>query len=213
MAYEVFGNPITDDTLKAMPGYEGKTIARTDRAYVALQMKNAERKDVEARDYVQGLKNSYGNGVSTLCLVYNATGDPVSLVGSNDWHGHIGAAPYPSIIENGQWGAYLHVHPTGAATGSEGAVVYRGMSSNGKKYDWMFSWATPWSSLYNNHAYTEVGEASHFNGDGTWWGVMNKTEASGLNRRHTYGGCLSVVSMGNTSSSIYQGILTQDGLM
>ncbi|KAM7271962.1 hypothetical protein ACFE04_031176 [Oxalis oulophora] len=213
MAYEVFGNPITDETLKALPQYEGKTITRHDRAYMALQMKNAEEKDVNARKYVETLKSQYGNGVSTLCLIYNATGDPIHQVGSNDWHGHIASSPYPSVIANGQWGAFLHVHPTGAAAGSQAAVVYRGMNSNGTNYDWCIVWVTPWNRAYNNHAYVEIREVGHFHGEGIWWTVQRKSEDSGYNHRETMDGCLCDVSMGNETSPIYQAILTHDDLM
>ena len=52
MASNVFGTPITDATLQAMPDYIGKEITATDRAHVALNMKNAENKDVNARSFV-----------------------------------------------------------------------------------------------------------------------------------------------------------------
>ncbi|KAK1309868.1 hypothetical protein QJS10_CPA08g00129 [Acorus calamus] len=132
MAYNVFGNPITNSTLEGMPEYNGKTITRTDRAHVALNMKNAADKDVNARQYVENLKARWGNGVSTLCLLYNATGDTVTFVTSHDWHGHIGPGPYPTAMANGQWGAFLHVKTSGAATGSSAAVVYHGMNGAGK---------------------------------------------------------------------------------
>lgn len=49
MASNVFGNPITNATLEAMPEYIGKKITRADRAHVAWNMRNAEGKDVNAR--------------------------------------------------------------------------------------------------------------------------------------------------------------------
>ncbi|GLT40923.1 hypothetical protein SLA2020_150190 [Shorea laevis] len=123
MACNVFGNLITDETLKELPEYIGKKVTKRDRAKVAMQMKNAENKDVNARQYVEKLKREWGVGVSTLCLVYNATGDTIMLVGSNDWLGHLGPAPYPSEIGNGQWGGFLHVKRSGTASGSVAAVV------------------------------------------------------------------------------------------
>lgn len=145
MASNVFGNPITNATLEAMPEYIGKVITRTDRAHVAVNMKNSESKDVNARTFVENLKERYGDGVSTLCMVYNATGDPLKFVGNHDWSGHIGESPFPTEIANGQWGAYLHVKTSGAARGSVAAAVYRGKNNAGSDCDWMLAWSTPWS--------------------------------------------------------------------
>ncbi|GAV82716.1 hypothetical protein CFOL_v3_26167 [Cephalotus follicularis] len=74
MAANVFGNPITDETLQSMTKYEKKQITRIDRVHEALNMKNAQSKDVNAQTYVENLDKQYGKGITTLCLVYNATG-------------------------------------------------------------------------------------------------------------------------------------------
>ncbi|KAF3444316.1 hypothetical protein FNV43_RR14006 [Rhamnella rubrinervis] len=157
MAANVFGNPITDVTLKGMSEYIGKTITRRDRAHVALAMKNSEGKDVDAQTYVENLKRQWGVGVSTLCLVYNATGDTITYIWGTDWYGHIGPSPYPVKIQNGQW-----------------AVVYRGLNGDGESCDWMFGWANPWNrARRNNAAYTAIGEAGAFQDlYGTWRDVF-----------------------------------------
>ncbi|KAK1271557.1 hypothetical protein QJS04_geneDACA013022 [Acorus gramineus] len=211
MAYNVFGNPITNSTLEGMPEYNGKTITRKDRAHVALNMKNAADKDVNARQYVENLKARWGTGVSTLCLLYNATGDTVTFVTSHDWHGHIGPAPYPTEMANGQWGGFLHVKTSGAATGSSAAVVYHGMNGAGNGCDWMASWSNPWDrNRYNNSAYTEIREAGHF--DKTVWGVVsNKLNSSGLQHTDKWNGCLSTVTTGSDTSPIFEGIFTLEG--
>lgn len=151
MASNVFGNPITDSTLEGMPQYAGKTITRTDRASAALNMKNAGNKDTNARTFVENLKKQWGDGVSTLCLVYNATGDTVKFAANHDWYGHIGPSPFPVEIQNGQWGGYLHVKISGEATGSSAAVVYRGKNEAGVECDWMLSWSNPWNRLSSDN--------------------------------------------------------------
>ncbi|KAI8031730.1 hypothetical protein LOK49_LG01G02719 [Camellia lanceoleosa] len=133
-----------------MPEYADKKITRTDRAHVALNMKNAENKDRNARQYVENLKAQWGVGVSTLCLVYNATGDRVKFITSCDYWGHCGPAPYPVEIANGQWGAFLHVKRTGTATGSTAAVVYRGKNQADNTCDWMLAWSNPWNRTWDN---------------------------------------------------------------
>lgn len=162
MAVNVFGTPITDLTLKGMSEYIGKKITRRDRAYVALKMKNSQEKDVNAQKYVENLKRQWGVGVSTLCLVYNATGDTITYVSSVDWYGHIGPSPYPVKIENGQWGAFLHVKNSGQATGSCAAVVYRGLNGDGDGCDWMFGWANPWNRARRDNAVSYFNSCLNF---------------------------------------------------
>ncbi|XP_072990246.1 23 kDa jasmonate-induced protein-like [Typha latifolia] len=111
MAYNAFGIPVTTETLERMSEYVGKTITHKDRAKVALDMKNAESKDVNAHQFVEQLKERYGNGVATLCLIYNATGDPLTYITSHDYFDHILYSPYayteirePNHFDNTVWG-------------------------------------------------------------------------------------------------------------
>ncbi|KAK8918642.1 hypothetical protein KSP39_PZI022150 [Platanthera zijinensis] len=208
MASNVFGNPITNATLEGMPEYQGKTITRKDRAHVALNMKNAQGKDWNARQYVENLKARWGTGVSTLCVVYNSTGDALTFVTSHDWYGHIGPAPYPVRIENGQWGAFLHVKTSGAATGSSAAVVYRGQNDAGAYNDWMMSWSTPWNRLYNNKAYTEIRDAHHYDDVNKRWGfVSDLLNNSGLYSADKWKGCYSTAAIGSDTSPIFEGTM------
>ncbi|KAK1283713.1 hypothetical protein QJS10_CPB21g01718 [Acorus calamus] len=212
MAYNVFGNPITNSTLEGMHEYHGETITRTNRAHVALNMKNTAEKDVNVRKYVENLKARWGTGVSTLCLLYNATGDTVTFVTSHDWRGHIGPAPYPIEIANGQWGGFLHVKTPGKASGSSAAVVYHGKNEAGDGCDWMASWCNPWDrKLYNNTAYTEIREAGHFDNTTVWDVVCDKLFSWGHTHADKWNGCLSTVTTGSDTSPIYEGILTLEG--
>ncbi|XP_073111354.1 23 kDa jasmonate-induced protein-like isoform X2 [Elaeis guineensis] len=116
----VFGNPITDETLRGMPEYKEKPeITATERAKVALNMRNAGDKHVEAHEFVEGLKDDCGGRLDFVPS------------------GHIGASPYPQQINNGQWGAYLHVDSKGAAVGSSAAVVYWGKMKVQRPVTWL----------------------------------------------------------------------------
>jgi len=161
MAYNVFGAPITDETLKEMEKYKDKDpITRFDRAHEALNMKTDGTKHKVASDYVQGLKAEYGDGVSTLCLFYNATGDPLTLVDTHSWHGYLWKGTYPQVIANGQWGAFLHVKPDWPniqCEGSSAGVVYKGKNDDGSDYNFLFSWYNPWrASNSSDSTYNKV---------------------------------------------------------
>ncbi|TQD80642.1 hypothetical protein C1H46_033821 [Malus baccata] len=209
MAYNVFGNPITDETLKGMPEYADKQIGRLARAYVALNVKNAAEKGFNARTHVEKLKEQYGDGVSTLCLVYNATGHTIRYVYKKDWYGHIGKAPYPPLIANGQWGAFLHVKTAGESSGSNAAVVYRGLNIVNEECDWMLSWSNPWDrTKSDNTVYTEVRKAGHF--DTAWDEIYKNLDNVQENIKHASNGCVSIMSTGSGTSPIVEAILTLD---
>uniref|UniRef100_A0A0D3GIY7 Uncharacterized protein n=1 Tax=Oryza barthii TaxID=65489 RepID=A0A0D3GIY7_9ORYZ len=167
-----FGDVVDNYKLDEMERYVGKAKSQEDRAREAMNLLNEDGKDKKAATYVKGVKEWYGDGESTLCLVYNATGATLRHVADHDWWGFIGRTPYPTEIGNGQWAAFHHVHKTGDASGSEAAVVYRATNADGVERDLLVAWSTPWSSLYWNKAYCAVGGVDSFQGD--WQGLYDK---------------------------------------
>ncbi|KAH7515061.1 hypothetical protein FEM48_Zijuj11G0156100 [Ziziphus jujuba var. spinosa] len=114
-------------------------------------MKNADDKDVNARKFVESLKPKYGVlVVTTTCLIYNATGNRLTYVGSHDWQGHIGDSPYPLVLENGQWNAFLHV-----CTEIRVADHYKGINWS-SIYDYKLSKFYQYSNDMWNGCYSSV---------------------------------------------------------
>ncbi|KAM7502910.1 hypothetical protein LguiB_001814 [Lonicera macranthoides] len=210
MANGVFGTAIDIETLKGMPQYRNMTIRRSDMAKVARDLMNAEGKDTNCRQYVDDLSNSYGTGVKTLCTIYNATGDDLTFVLTHDWHGHVGEKPYPMVIKNGQWGGFLHVHPSGSPIGSAAAVVYHGFNNNGTPMDWLLSWSVPWTCFGSNSVRTEIREDGHYKVD--YWGLLfKKLEDSSKTSRDTNNGCTSSMSIGSGEAPGCMAILSLTG--
>ncbi|WP_368733983.1 hypothetical protein, partial [Acinetobacter pittii] len=105
-------------------------------------------------------KRSYGTGTSTLCMIYNATGGNLTFVLKHTWEGNVWQSPYPQLIQNGQWAAFLHVR--GRLMGpSKEAIVYRGQNNDGASRDWMLAWNTPRRN-FQNRVYTEIRSAGSF---------------------------------------------------
>ncbi|GAV70216.1 hypothetical protein CFOL_v3_13714 [Cephalotus follicularis] len=218
----VFGHAITNLSLAEMEAYdnnedraheadacEKKKITRKDRAYEALKAKNAHNKAKEAERYVESLKEQYGFGVSTLCMVYNATGDAIHHIDDHDYVGHTWKSSYPPIIENGQWGVFLHVRPAAAFfSGSYAAVVYRGKNEAGNDCDWMFAWGTPF--IGSNHAFTRIREANHFASNKYWDDISKWVAWAGPTDKDNWNGCSSMVSIGGAASPLLEAILTQE---
>lgn len=147
-----FGVPITEETLKAMSRYVGRDITQVDCAREAVRLIHAEDKNLNALQHALDLKSSYGDGVSTMVLVYNATGSTVELVhGQNkDWSGYVNHEQPPTNFQNGQWLAFLHVHPQAQAIGCEAARVFRSRNVSGDVRDFMVAWSLPWGNTPNS---------------------------------------------------------------
>ncbi|XP_021853280.1 23 kDa jasmonate-induced protein-like [Spinacia oleracea] len=172
-----FGQVVDNDKLDEMPRYVDEPKSQEDRAREAMNLMNEYDKNGKARKYVEGVKVDYGNGVTTLCMVYNATGETLYYSTSRDWYGFIGRTPYPFEIGNGQWASFLHVKKTSASSGSEAALVFRGMNRNGQSRDFLVAWSSPWSAFYTNKAYSDVGVVGSFNG--SWSTVYNNLQNKG----------------------------------
>nr|XP_040254756.1 serine/threonine-protein kinase PBL27-like [Aegilops tauschii subsp. strangulata] len=160
----LFGEVVDNYKLDQMASYMGKSKTRDDRVREACILVEEDNKDAKATRYVDGLKTMHGNGdgQSTLCLVYNATGGTLHHVLQHDWSGHIGRAPCPALIGNGQWAAFHHVAQPGEPD-SLAAVVYRGKNKDGDEREYLLAWCTPSSWWQHNKAYCDVSGADYFN--------------------------------------------------
>ncbi|KAH7511258.1 hypothetical protein FEM48_ZijujUnG0030100 [Ziziphus jujuba var. spinosa] len=114
-------------------------------------MRSSEEKSVRAVQYLQTMKDQCdGELGGTLCLLYNATGDPIRYVTHYDWgNGHPGPTPYPMEIANGQWAAFVHVPLSRDKPYATGAIVYGGKDPRGVDCDWMVSWDNPTDKINN----------------------------------------------------------------
>ncbi|KAF3447933.1 hypothetical protein FNV43_RR08640 [Rhamnella rubrinervis] len=238
MAGNVFGNPVTDDIVRLIYP-DVKEITPKLRSQVAFRYINADGRDVNCKNFVHNLKQRYGSGISSLCMIFNATGRSLTYVGIHDWHGHIYESPCPSLIQNGQWGAFLHTRPTASLEGSEGAVVYRGKNNAGVACDWMLAWSIPRfgrnsvSTTYlvvvrlnvahvmeqnvgqltrTGIAFTEIREAHHYETD--YWGyIKGLLESKPTSYNETWSGCHSAVTIGGGTSPEFVGVMSLDGVL
>ncbi|KAJ1274633.1 hypothetical protein BS78_05G076400 [Paspalum vaginatum] len=156
------------------------TTLQINRARLALRLMNDDEKKGQASRYVANLKDKHGYGASTLCLVYNATGDALHYSDNHNWSGvnlH-GDDGYPKKIGNGQWAAFLHVHGKGDTTGSAGAVVYRGKNRRDEDRDFLLAWYTPWSLKQHNKAYCRISAVVTSYDEGLWKEIKIKLDKS-----------------------------------
>ncbi|XP_022723014.1 23 kDa jasmonate-induced protein-like [Durio zibethinus] len=205
LATDVFGEPVTENVVMGIPEYANR--ARQIRADVARRWKERDDKYEKALGYVKALKSQWGTGVSTLCLVYNATGEPLTFVTSHDWFGHI-YQTYPRVIANGQWGGFLHVKTAGAASGSEAAVVYRGKNKDGRATDWLLAWDNPWRRIdLDNQAYAEIHAAGYF--ERVDWGAIAKCLEGATSQHYAaWEGCIAYVKTESDTSPLYEAVLS-----
>ncbi|KAJ7586290.1 hypothetical protein C8J56DRAFT_1084607 [Mycena floridula] len=161
------GAPITKDSLSKLPSNQGKTITDVMCAQAAADQKGTNQPAIQQR--LDVLKDKYGNGVSTLIRIYNATGVPLRRKYSPDWSGHVGDEPIESVVANGQWTGFLHVHTAGSARGSWGAIVYETFNTGSETQasEFFIGWCNPYTG--NNGVYVEVREPGH------WWKVGSES--------------------------------------
>lgn len=133
MARNAFGNSVTNLNLEGTA--EDARILQTLRGFEAMKTYDLDENRIKARDFLED-EWSAGGGVATLCILYNGTGTTLKLVTSHNYAGYNKeTASFPREIQNGQWGAVLHVQTPGSNTGSSGAVVYRCKVSDGSRND------------------------------------------------------------------------------
>ncbi|CAL4985350.1 unnamed protein product [Urochloa decumbens] len=200
-----FGDVVDNFKLDTMIRYVGQKKTREDRAREATNLQNENSKHQKAVIHVDGLKWWWGTGVSTLCLLYNKTGDTLRYVADNDWFGHMGPTPYPTEIGNGQWASFLHVKRTAVASGSMAGVVYRGKDSNGNERDFLVCWSSPWGALQRNRSYCEIGNVGSF--QSRWGAIFNNVSNAALewnaSRNLSSGRCSIHTSIGPRSSPYF----------
>ncbi|CAL5381054.1 unnamed protein product [Camellia sinensis] len=237
MAYKVFGNPITEETLKGMPEYANKSIiTHVDKAHVAFNMKSTV--EAQAREYMENLQKKVpGDRVHTFCKIYNATGATVKFYTKRDYSGKLAAGSvYPVKIKNGQCGVFVHEGTkemgTEKCNGSCGAVVYSGRNNDKEVCDWMMSWSNPipdlynkgmamdnlpcgypWRSNPNTWVYTEIAEHGHYSPypeHPVWIEIHGKLHQSGSTSKYIWNGCESYMISTRISKSIVNPVMHDD---
>ncbi|KAI3819023.1 hypothetical protein L1987_12845 [Smallanthus sonchifolius] len=204
-AHNIFGEPIRNNTMTQM----GLAPTRKNKAQVAYKMMNQGNKYDNALRFVKDLKAQWGNGISTLCLLYNATGETLTYATSRNWFGDIGPSPYLTVILNGQWGAYLHTKILKMPSGSVAAVEYRGKYTDNAFCDRMITWSIPWQRFTQDNAgYCEINEVGHFDG-AVWNAVYNRTPFAGRESSANWKDCRTKVTVESDTSPIYKAVFTR----
>ncbi|KAF3447790.1 hypothetical protein FNV43_RR08494 [Rhamnella rubrinervis] len=154
--------------------------------------------DVNCKTFVHNLKQRYGSGISSLCMIFNATGSTLTYVSNKDWHGQIYESPYPSLIQNGQWKdqkallyiaerTMLEFNLTGCLLGVFPVLVI----------------------IVYIH---EIREVHHYETD-HWGYIKGLLESKPTNYIGTWSGCYSAVTIGRSTSPEYVGIMSLDGVI
>ncbi|CAH9132519.1 unnamed protein product [Cuscuta epithymum] len=184
---------------------------RETRASAAYALINGDDKHTQVTDYVKNQKQSYGDGISVLATIYNATGENLYFSTSKDWYGKLytdAGASYPKIIQNGQWAGFLHIKSPVVASGSEAAVVYRVKANEGtagENAEVVIAWDDPWAPGSDNQVYTEIAKAGSLS---SWDDIYKKLDSMSTAESSFNLGLYSTVSIGQDSSPILEAIIT-----
>jgi hypothetical protein len=87
-----------------------------------------------------------------MVMIYNASGADLNYLGIEDSSGHLGQWPVDSVIANGQWSVFLHVHTSGSVCGS--VAVAKFTSGYGGNVN--LSWETPYKGSNSAGQFTDI---------------------------------------------------------
>lgn len=159
----LIGTPIlttTDDDLQglALAGDLARPRSGDERwkqlAQAALASQSAS--DSLARQEVNAYKEEYGDGVSTLVRIFNASGCTLRFIEDKHSSGRWDKYHPDGMIQNGQWSVCLHVKKSGGATGSCAAMRYKVESEpfNAARVldELIIGWDTPYAGFNSGYA-------------------------------------------------------------
>ncbi len=147
----LLGSAVTPSLLRTDPRYEKDDITSKMLSSYALEQRSAT--DAEVMKVINGMKDEYGVGASTLIRIFNASGERLFLRGDFHVRGNSWKYPFDTIIENGQWSLALVVH-TGSMEGVAGGVVYHTATA-----DLFCGWDVPYfDGSIRGHKNTVYGE-------------------------------------------------------
>ncbi|TDL14256.1 hypothetical protein BD410DRAFT_809876 [Rickenella mellea] len=200
-----FGIVIDNAYLRLQKDYKGKPdseLTAKDRSDVAVKTQNTYQHEATKR--LDELKADFGNGITCMIRVYNASGDRIKVHFTRSWKGGFYKGSPEEIIENGRWSAFVHVKRSILAAGCTGAVVYRTAADT----DVMVSWQCPWAIGSKPTCYAESRAKDH------WFNTVSDEFAesvlyglAGNRNTHTEAGYEVAISIGESASSYCDAII------
>lgn len=215
-----YGNPLRyEDDQEAGLEVDFNQLAKD--AYYAIGDSNTQSEgksfEMATTTRVNGMKEEWGSGVSTLIMIYNATGCTLKLDDMGSDSGKFWKYEPDPVVYNGEWTCFLHVKTAGTATGSCGWVGYKmhgdvgNIEGMGTMDDYYFvtAWDTPWSG--SNTAWTGVQMGAGYEGLKAVYHTLadegkerETKEESGFALRH---------STSDASSPLLRVVATRPGLL
>lgn len=197
----IYGKVISNEEAAAMLGKKPSEITPELLGDYARQTRFGGEAEAQARGFLEDCKNKYGNGISAKVIISNFSGYKMRFKDMKLWHGYLGETSVDDIIGVGQQSALFFHHTNGAATGSEGALIYELLDDEGNVVKEVFyGWDIPFSG--SNCTYTEVREKGH------WWKGTNEQymlsimeNNSKQTLRSEWYGSVSTATIGNDSTS------------
>ncbi|GJZ24832.1 hypothetical protein Tco_0562291 [Tanacetum coccineum] len=193
----VFGSPVTEGN-------------RLERAVKAKHDPYAGNKRELARDYVRQQKSDFGSGIVTHCIFYNATGETLFYNDkrhsfSGDFYGSLP----PMEVQNGQWGAFLHVKSIPLLPGnSMGYVIYRVKGIHDEGFcSSLIGWDTPWNHE-KTHAFCHVYDDGIFANPNE---IQGKIEASDTRSESSLKGIKVITTIENNLSPLFEALFLLEG--
>lgn len=206
----LIGNEVNAAVLMQDPQYAHSEIDTLLLSKVAIQRQSLSNSNgvtlqEEAYQALNAMKEEYGNGASTLVMIFNASGETLAFKKKWNYAGDTDKYAMDSLIRNGQYSIFLHVsqHFFGS---SEAAVVYVGESGE----SFLMAWDNPYRGLNSVHAM--VGEEPNFWMNVRWEYVWQELQASGSYEAYEHATYAIYSNIGPETSPIASYMITRNHL-
>lgn len=196
----IVGTKVDSDFVKSYPQYEHVDVTPLLLSQVAVMQltavdSNAVTLQKQATDTVNAMKGDYGEGASTLVMVFNASGETLTYHDAYDWSGGLGKYNIDLKVENGEYCVFLHTK-TRLFQGSVGCVVFRGELGS----DFLFAWENPYWG--QNSIYADVQANDYWPNQQSWDTVASKLDGTGRTSTVDNGTYTIFTSIGTDTSPI-----------
>jgi hypothetical protein len=201
---------IIDTASMKQAGLDPSVEELSQMAYKAMNAVGADGKGAEDHciERVNGMKDEYGTGASTLIMIYNSLGLNLKLNSAVDIFGGFFKYMPDNDIYNGEWSCVLHVHPQAQMIGSHGMLCYNVVDSK-QRYNEEIVFVSAWANHYSgrSQAVSFYTRKDAYTADELFYNrILNGQGAGG---RSDYGVLAAEYKIGSETSPFFRVVASQ----
>ena len=199
-----------------LSGRDPESLSK-DEVQCLMSTKAMQAKDEESEKAIlrlNAIKKDYGEGISNLIMVYNASGVPLKKMEHHEESGYWSSYTLANQIEVGQWSVGFHHKTAGVARGSIGCIGFKmvghhntfGLGGPDDNPILMLGFSNPW--VGRNEANVILYSSKEWYAR-SWEQKMNKVYKGRREGIKNYAPLKIIYEMGSETSPTYSIIITR----